>query len=66
MKTTILIAVFAMFMASQAKAESVEYRLSVYVLGVLKKTAVYSTMDGCIEAGSVYSIYLCEPVKGGM
>jgi recombinational DNA repair protein (RecF pathway) len=65
MKHTILIFLFAAFMANNAKADPVEYQLSVYVMGVLKYTGIYSTMDKCIEAGSAVSnTYVCEPVAG--
>jgi hypothetical protein len=66
MKATILIAAFAALMASQAKAETTEYELSVYLHGALKYSAVYSTMDSCIAAGSDYEVWSCNPVKRGV
>jgi len=61
MKYTLLIAAFCAAMASNAKAD---YQLSVYVGGVLKYVAIYSTQSDCVKAGAVYESWSCDPLGG--
>ena len=62
MKYTLLIAAFYAAMASNAKADKGDYQLSVYVGGVLKYVAIYSTQSDCVKAGAAYESWSCDPL----
>lgn len=61
-KTTIAIMLLSLLMASQAKAEDILYKLSVYDSQGLLYVGFYSSEDKCLEAGKPYTNWSCKPV----
>jgi len=64
MKTTILIAILALFMANNAKSEEItmSYQLIVYDRGKPLLYGEYRTLKQCLDVGSHFDDYTCAPV----